>query len=249
MKCWMVAIALGTATAQTAAADPPRDVAVTGTRVHLGDLLANVDATEAAVDLGPSPAAGGSRLVSRAEIVSLLNAQHLAPPAAIPDAVRVVRRARHLQPAELEVIVRDAIGSRPLGRGVSLTAVRIPRAVDVADGWSNVEVDVPRAPKKVGAFTTTAIASFFTRAGEVIGRVAAPVELTVSPNGALYDSTRGSAVTLVLRRGLVEVRAAGVAMADADVGDVVPVQLRPSGRVLRARLITTDEALAVEDGR
>jgi hypothetical protein len=40
-----------------------------------------------------------------------------------------------------------------------------------------------------------------------------------------------------------------VTAGDADVGDVVQVLLRPSGRALRAQLVAKDRALAVEDGR
>ena len=55
----------------------------------------------------------------------------------------------------------------------------------------------------------------------------------------------GLAITLVIRRGLVEVSSAGTAGADADVGDLVPVVLSPSGRTISARLEDADHALAV----
>ena len=76
-----------------------------------------------------------------------------------------------------------------------------------------------------------------------------PVDLLVSEDGAAYDAPRGAAVTLIVRRGFVEIRAAGFAGADADVGDPVPIQLRPSGRIVRARLSSRDEAIAMETGR
>ncbi len=232
-----------------AAAAAPRDVPVTGTRVHVGDVVPDADGAAAGVDVGPSPTAGGSRIITRAEIAAALGAKQIAAPASLPDAVRVVRKAKRLGAADMDAIVRSALGGRPLGRGVRLTAVRFDRPVDVADGWSRVDVDVPRAPKRVGPFVTTAIASFFAGDADVTARVPVLVELDVSPDGAAYDTARGSAVTLVVSRGAVEVRAAGVTTADADVGDLVPVQLRQSGRVLRARLTARDEALAVEDGQ
>jgi hypothetical protein len=237
------------AIAATAAAAAPREVLVTGTRVHVGDVIPGADAATAAVDVGPSPTAGGSRLVTRAEIVAALGAKQLAAPTTMPDAVRVVRKARHLLPADFELLVRTAVAAKPLGRGVTLSAVRVLHPIDVADGWARVDVDVPRAPKHAGLFTTTAIASFYAAESDVTARVPVPVELTVSPEGASYDTPRGAAVTLIVRRGAVEVHAAAVTMADADVGDQVPVQLRQSTRVLRARLTTTDEAVAIEDGQ
>jgi hypothetical protein len=186
--------------------------------------------------------------VPRADILVALDAKQVPPPPSLPDAVRVVRSARHLVASELNALVRGAMADKPLGRGVTLASVRADRPVDVAEGWTRVDVDVPRAPKKAGTFTTVAIASFFVD-GEVIARIPVRVDLNVSADGATYDMLRGSPVMLLVRRSLVEVRAPGFAAADADIGDILPVQLRPSGRVLRARLSTKDEAIALEDGQ
>jgi hypothetical protein len=57
---------------------------------------------------------------------------------------------------------------------------------------------------------------------------------------------RGGALTLVVRRGLVEVTSAAVAGADADIGNILQVTLRPSGRTVRARLVEKDLAELVE---
>jgi len=235
--------------APSAAAAPPQEVTVTGSRVRVGDVAPNVDAAVAAIDIGPSPSPGASRLVTKNDIEAALTAKVIPVPAALPDAVRVVRKAQHLSPAELDGLVRGALNDKPLGHGVTLAAVRMAHPVDVADGWAHIDVDVPHAPKRQGSFTTTAIASFYTAEGEAIARVPVPMELAVSAEGALYDTPRGAAVTLVIRRSYIEVRTTGMTTADADLGDAVPVQLRPSGRVLRARLTAKDEAVAIEDGK
>lgn len=232
-----------------AAAAPPQEVAVVGTRIHVGDVASSADASVAAVDIGPSPSPGGSRLVTKSDIVAVLTAKNLAIPATLPDAVRIVRKAQHLSPAELDGLVRGALNDKPLGHGVTLTAVHAAHGVDVADGWARLDVDVPHPPKHQGPFTTTAIASFYTPDGEAIARVPVPLELAVSAEGALYDTPRGASVTLVIRRNYIEVRTTGMTTADADLGDAVPVQLRSSGRVLRARLTAKDEAVAIEDGK
>jgi hypothetical protein len=241
----LAALALAT----PAAAAPPQEVAVTGTRIRVGDVAPSVDAAIAAVDIGPSPTPGASRLVTKNDVVAALTAKLIPVPATLPDAVRVVRKAQHISPAELDGLVRGALNDKPLGHGVTLAAVRVAHPVDVADGWAHIDVDVPHAPKRQGAFTTTAIASFYTAEGEAIARVPVPMELAVSADGALYDTPRGASVTLVIRRNYIEVRTTGMTTADADLGDAVPVQLRPSGRVLRARLTAKDEAVAIEDGQ
>lgn len=235
--------------ATSASAAPPRDVVVTGTRVHVADVVPSTDADTGAVDIGPSPTAGGSRLITRSEILAALAAKQVAAPAGVPDAIRVVRKAKRLSPSEMNSIVRGSVAAKPPARGVRLAAVKLEHPVDVAEGWTRVDVDVPRPPKRVGSFTTTAIASFFAADGDVTARVPVPVELEVSADGATYDTARGAPLTLIVRRGYVEVRASGVAMVDADVGDPVPVQLRTSGRVVRGTLLTRDEALALEDGQ
>jgi hypothetical protein len=245
-----IALALGAlalAFPAESSAAPPRQIRLVGARVHVGDVMPDADASIAGVDVGPSPLAGCSRIVSRADVVTALRARELPVPAQIPDAVRVVRQAKHIVPAEMDALVRDAMKDKTLQRGVTLDSVHSEHPVDVIDGWTRIDVDVPRAPKKAGAFATTAFVSFYGAEAEVLARVPVPVELAVSEAGTAYDASRGAPVTLVIRRQLVEVRVGAFAGADADVGDAVPIQLRPSGRVVRARLLSKDEALAVED--
>ena len=146
-------------------------------------------------------------------------------------------------------LLRTAMASKPLHQGVVLAMVNAERALEVAEGYARVDVEVPRAPKRAGAFATSAVLSFIDTDGQVLSRVAVPIVLAVSEEGAAYDTPRGTAVTLVVRRNLVEVRVPGVATVDGDVGDPVPVQLRSSGRLLHARLVSRDEALATEAPR
>ncbi len=225
-----------------------RAVVVTGTRVHLGDLLLNADPITAMVDLGPAPTAGGSRLVTRADIAAAFEKQQLPPPGGAPDAVRVTRKVKHLAPADIDALVRTAMNAKELGHGVTLGAVRADHPLDVADGWTRVGIDVPRAPKKAGTFATTAIASLFA-GDDVIARLTVPVNLSVSTEGAAFDVARGASLTLIVQRNLIEVRTPSFAAADADIGDAIVVQLRPSGRVMRARLVSKDEAIAVDGDR
>jgi hypothetical protein len=246
-KCRRVA-ALVVTWAAVAVAAPPREVVVASPRVRVGDLVPNVAEAVAIVDVGPSPAAGVSKLVTRADIVSALTAKQIAAPPAIPEVVRVVRKVRRVTTSDFDAIVRRALAANPLGKGVTFIGVRVEHAVDVPDGWSRVDMDIPRAPKRAGPFQTVAIASFVAER-DLLARVLVPLDLAVSPEGAVYDVLRGSPVGVVLRRGCVEVRTTGFAGVDADVGDRLPVQLRPSGRVLRTRLVAADEALVLEDGQ
>jgi flagella basal body P-ring formation protein FlgA len=61
-----------------------------------------------------------------------------------------------------------------------------------------------------------------------------------------YDVPRGSHVTFVIRRGLVEVSSTGTVTADADIGSVTPVVVMPSGRSLPARIEDANTAVMVD---
>jgi flagella basal body P-ring formation protein FlgA len=228
---------------------PMRQVEVMGSRVRLGDVLPSAVGSAATLDLGPTPQAGASRLLTKSELVAALDHEHVPTPSGLPDAVRVVRKIKRLERWDVDALVRTVMAPKPLHHGVVLAVVNAERPIEVADGYVRVDVEVPRAPKKPGAFATSAILSFVDGEDQVLSRVAVPIVLAVSEDGAAFDTPRGSNITLLVRRNLVEVRVPGVATVDGDVGDPVSVQIRSSGRVLRAQLLSKDEALALEAPR
>jgi flagella basal body P-ring formation protein FlgA len=89
----------------------------------------------------------------------------------------------------------------------------------------------------------------FWKESDVVLRIPIHLDLSVPPEALIYDVPKGVALTLVVKRGLVEISTQAVTSSDADVGDVVQVLLRPSGRALRAEIVAKDRAIAVEDGR
>jgi hypothetical protein len=232
------------ATPSADARAPIVEVRIAAARVHLGDVLPAITGDAAAVDLGPAPAPFASRLVTRDDLLRALAEAHSKPPAKLPDAVRVVRKMRRLGAAELEQLTRGALPAN-LPRGAALTAVRAPRSVDLADGWDSVVARVPRPPHRVGSFPTTVTISFLVGA-ESLAEISFPVDVTVSAAGAAFDVPHGGQLTLIVKRGLVEIEAPAIATTDADIGSILAVALRPSGRVVRARLLTADRAELVD---
>jgi hypothetical protein len=156
--------------------------------------------------------------------------------------VRVTRRVRDLDAAELERLVREAA---TLPRGVTLAAVRAPRSLSVPDGFDRLRVEVPRAPRRAGPFRVTARLDF-TQQGASVAQTTVPVELSVSEEAATPDVGRSTPIRLTVRRGLVEVSVMGVAGSDAFVGDLLPVSLSMPGRLLRARVTAPGEAEVIE---
>jgi len=170
-------------------------------------------------------------------------------PAAPPSGTR------HPVAGELAELARTALSSIPTGtvrlpKGARVLAARPSAASDVLVpiAPSRVTIDLTPPARRAGSVSTTGVLVFWKDA-EVSARIPLHIDLSIPAESLVFDVPKGGVVTLLVRRGLVEVSAQAVTAADADVGDVIQVLLRPSGRALRAELVAKDRAVAVEDGR
>lgn len=216
-------------------------VEVTSARLRVSDVVKDAPSDVASADLGPSPAPSGSRVLTRADLTRLLRDVGYTGKAPTADSVRIVRKMRHMDAEGLETEVRKAV----LPKGVTIALVRAPRTTDVPEGFDHVTIDLGKLQRRAGTQVTTARA-IFLRGEESLATVPVPVELTVSALAAKADLSRGSPLTVIVRRGGVEITAAGVAGADADVGGTLPVTIRETGRVIKAQLIEPSRAILVE---
>lgn len=222
-----------------AAAPAPKIVAVEGPRVSLAELVES--APEA--DLGPAPAVAGDRLLTKDELVAAIVSKGFDPKKfKVPGAVRLVRKTRKVLAVELEKDLRARLS---LKNGASLVAVRAPKSVEIASGWTGVEIATPKLPHKVGPFSTTATLTF-VRPPEILGKAIVPIDLSLSAQAAAWDVSAKDVITVVVKKGSVEISAPATAGADADVGDVLQVTVKATGRVLQARLTARDRAVALE---
>jgi len=189
---------------------------------------------------------------------SVTSSAQAAPPVAVKAPASTATTTagaastmRRPSPGELAELVRTALSSSPvrLPKGAKILGAR-PSSNDllVPMAPSRVTIDLTPPPRRAGPVTATAVLVFWKDA-EVSARIPLHLDLSVPPEGLVFDVPKGGVVTIVVRRGLVEVSAQGVTAADADIGDVVQVLLRPSGRALRGEVIARDRVLAVEDGR
>lgn len=218
------------------------EVSVSSSHLRMGDLIADLDPDASSIDLGPAPAAGGSRVLDREELLGAFREHGVTPPHLVPAAMRVIRKMQRMEPQTIADLVRATIGDT-LPRGTSLAEVHAKRT-SIPDGWTRVTCEIPRPPHKTGSVTSSVSLTFFENE-QALWRVSVPVDLSLSSEAVLYDLPRGSHVLLLIRRGLVEVSASGTAGADADVGGLVPVILMPSGRVISARLEDKEHAVAL----
>lgn len=231
-----------------AAADGPiREVAVARARLSLGDVLPRLTPEVSAFDLGPSPAPGGARLFTREELRRVLTQAHSKIPASLPAAVRVVRKMQRIGVKEIDQITRRTVDGGVLPRGASLAAVRPSAAVEIPAGWDTVRAKLPQRPHHPGVVRSTALLTF-TAGADTLASLPVPIELSLTAEGAAWDLPRGGVVKVVVRRGAVEIEAPAVAGADADVGSVLPVTLKASGRVVRVKLLDREHAELVEGG-
>jgi hypothetical protein len=240
-------VVLAVATFQTpgfAAPQMVREVSVGSSRVHVGDLVAGLAAEAAALDLGPSPAAGGSRIVDRSEIAEALRSHEMETTTPLPLSVRVVRKVKRLEVTDIEQIVRQGLGPK-LKRGVTVNAVHPAGPMIVPDGYTVVTAEIPRPPRRSGSFACDASVTFYENS-QAIRMLSVPVELLLSAEAAVADVVHGARLNLVIRRGLVEITTSGTAGADADVGDPIPVVVHPSGRTIMARLEDPEHAVALD---
>jgi hypothetical protein len=219
-------------------------VTVTRTRVHLGDLVGGLPDGVADADLGPAPTTSGTRFITRDDVTAALREQGSEASVSLPDGFRVGRRMKVLSPSDLTRMVGESLGNR-LPRGASLGSVHVSRAVTVPDGFTELRCEVPHPPHRTGVVQSTAKLSFYSQ-GEPIWTLQIPVDLVLSQDAVPYDVPRGTHVSLVLRRGLIEVRASGTVTTDSDVGDLAPVSVTSSGRLLSARVVDAETVVMVD---
>jgi hypothetical protein len=175
-----------------------------------------------------------------------------AAPNARPTARKATAsmpRTKRLTPAEIERAAREAMAATPprLPKDAAVTGVRCATTPEVPAAPSRVTIEVARVPRRAGLVAVPAVLTFHTPAA-LSARVPVTIELDVPPGSLVPDVAIGSTVTLVVERGLVEITTPAVTSSGGDVGDVVQVILKPSGRALRAKLVAKDRAVA-EGGR
>ena len=205
------------------------------TRILLGDIVDVSSQAASELDLGPAPPPGGSRMVTKDEILRELRAAgQNASGLKLPATVRVTSAARRLTPEQLEALLRPEL-ERSVPASAELKALSVRRGAVLSPRAEIGRVEYPKLPKREGTFKSTAMAEL-TVDGEVVMRVPVSVTLELKPEAARSALERGAQVHLVIERGAARVSAVGIALTAADVGDVVQFRVQNTQKVLRARV-------------
>ncbi len=221
------------------------ELAIARSRVLLEDLVPMVSSEIAEIDLGPTPVPGSSRLIKREDVLLALSEAGADKLAKLPKVVRVVRKTKQLSVVQQEKLARDAAAKSTLSRGATFAGAKPKAAISVPDGYDAVTLDVPRPPRREGKHSVTATMTFLA-GDEVVAKVPLQVELKLSKEAAVPDVKKGEKVLLVVKRGLIEIRASASAQADADVGEMVKVTVNDSGKVLKGLVKSASPAIVLE---
>lgn len=220
-------------------------VVVDVVRLRVGDIVGTAQPPAAEVDLGPAPPPGGSRLLARSDIIDALRKAGIDPASLrIPHAVRVAGAARILEPVQ---VAHDAAPEveRRLPKGVRLVRVDASSRVTISPRAVIHAVRLAPVPRQKGPARISAGIDWACE-DRVVATTNVVALVDVSAQAAAPEVPRGTPLTLIVEHSRVQVSTTGVTLADATIGDVVRTSVRSTGRVVMARVLSSDRALVVE---
>lgn len=226
-------------------AQGPANVSVSTPRIHLEDVLPNCPPAACSFDLGPAPPPGSSRLIVPSDLrTALESVGESTKRLAKLKAVRVTSAARTLSTSELALLVRPVVESS-LPKGVTLAGIE-PKTSVVVPLHATVGACVLSAlPKRPGQFASTALIDFL-HDGTLARRVPVLLRLVMSAEAARPDVPRGHVLTLVIERRSATISTQGVALRDAEIGELAQFKVQRTGRVVSARIESDGVAVVVE---
>lgn len=219
---------------------------IDGTRIVLKDVSDGYDEGElAALDLGPAPPPGSSRLLSRSEVEEQLRAAgDDAKNLRMPSALRVKSAAKRWSPDEL----REAVTPRLLAAlppGLTFKTAKLSRAIVTSPSVTVGDAHFPKFPKRTGELTLTASVDL-QQEGATVLRVPVTVVVVVSEVATRPAASKGARVNLVIEHGPARVTALATALSDIELGAFGLFRVASTQRVLRARLLSADSAQVVQ---
>jgi len=197
-------------------------------RVRLAEIVPALEGSDlGALDLGPAPAPGTSRIIRRAEIVATIAAAgRSAEGLALPRQARIERRAVVLSASQVEQRTREAIIAAV--SPCTVDHIVVASSATIGEGELSVVATGPMRPQD-GA--TVVMLDLST--GALSTHLSARVDLSC-PEPVVQSGTR---VTVVVRSGAVRASAQGVVRGTGRVGDVVHVRVDSTGALVEGRVV------------
>lgn len=197
-------------------------------RIRLAEIVPALAGTElGAIDLGPAPPPGASRVVRRAEIVATLAQRGRSSDGLVlPRETRIARRAVRLTGEEIAQRARASIEAALAPCDV--VSIAITSSATLGEGALAIDVSGPARPND-GA--TIVRIDLRTPGGTT--QVPARVELRC-PEPVIAS---GAEVSVVVQVGRVRASGVGIARQSGRVGDEVRVRMERTGALVTARVV------------
>lgn len=204
------------------------ELAVEGETVELSMILPALAGTElGSMVVADAPLPGESRVVRASDIKALLKARGAdARGLALPRSVRLVRRARSINEAELTKRVREAVASQIAPCQVA----SLSSLPTVSLGAGEYEVIAQTSARRNDGRAPLAIT---LKQGERSQRISAQLEVSC-PAPVIQP---GANVRLVVIHGAVRVSAPATAHQPGRVGDEIRVTNQVTKRQMRGRVL------------
>ena len=210
-------------------------------RVKLVDVVPEVAPGLANIDLGRAPPPGRSRYFSYDEMASRLRAAGVAASRLkLPRGVRVESKARQFSSEELEQMVEESV-RKSLPPGIHLEEISVESPLVLSPTVTAGRVRLPHFTTKNGRQAQIGTVEILW--GDQVA-LRLPVKMNVRIDGETVGHIvkRGSSVTLLIRRGSVEISALAQTLSTGRVGDVVSLRVGVTKKVMSARLVAPERA-------
>jgi hypothetical protein len=232
------------ALSSSAMAQPSR--LIDGPRILLSDIVRSAPEELADTDLGPAPPPGGSRVVSQRDVeLALARAGAPREKLAIPKQIRVESRSERLSPDELIARVAPRVEAA-LPPDVELERLTTSRSLVLSPRAELGAVRLPKLPKREGAVKTTLTVEILTPGASPV-LVPLTANLRLGPGAAGYAVPRGAELTAFIERGPTRIGAIAVALGDADIDEVVLLQIVKTRKLIKARVESKSTARVVSE--
>ena len=238
MKTSLVALIFVITAIKPVAAMAEREQRIESNRILLGDVVENIPVELEKIDLGPSPRAGSSRLISAEELNRTLKAS--GETQTVHEGVRVIRSSKRWTQTELTEWLTPAI-KLSLPTFATLIRIESPRSLTLPSEATLGRVEFSQLPKRRGTANTTLIVHV-TANGELEQRLMLKAVVNLSEQQKPDVIARNTSLNLSIRLGTANVSTIGTTLQSGEVGSIVLCRVVKTKKVLRARIISNNSA-------
>lgn len=229
----------------TAAAESWTSVVISSRHVTVKDVATRCAPAVCKVVIGRAPPPGSSTLFSRGRVRTRV--RDAGKPAAgfqMPRKVRIVAAAERLSMKQWgERAYKHLLADLPAGVVLKSAQGKLPMVFPA--GYRLGAIRFPRMPRQSGLWRTTAMIEVLHE-DAFLRKVPVVVRLELTQEAVRPHIRRGQGLTLVVERAAASISMQGVAMKDAEVGTILPCRVTKTGKVVRARLRSSLQAIVVE---